>query len=261
MARAWKSNYDKLGDSEKERLIKSNVHNYEREMTGLNKGTEGIAKKYNADIVSNEGFKKALATNSFNSPEVKNYLSSGAFTKGQINTYIREGVHKNQYLTSLDYSGNGRSAMTFGDFKKYRGLPGYLIRESGIKKVKDNAYLDAIARRHEADEVRYGTKSEKKKKFHMEVDGANQSTTKYVSHLTPRVLVDESKHTAIAPKDVKDFYTNLRTISGEKAGLETLGVKYGEKAKHIGSLGRKAEKFVSNANKKATIEWMKLLKG
>jgi hypothetical protein len=186
--------------------------------------------------------------NTLSNPATEAIIKERLATPKSIASQIKKSIPKNQYLTAFDYSGKGRSGITFGDFKKYRGIIKRVLDDAGAKKIKNKEYVDAIARRHEADEVRYGTKVNQNKKLKFNMNGTPVSSTAYASHLTPRVLVDESRHTALAPKDVKDFYKKMRGMTGEKADLlsKNKSFKYGEKAVLKGRLGRKMEKSVSN---------------
>ena len=46
--RAWKKNYGNLSEATKQRLVDTGVHNYKKELIGLNKGTARILEKNNA---------------------------------------------------------------------------------------------------------------------------------------------------------------------------------------------------------------------
>ena len=51
--RAWKKHYDGLNDIDRQKLVDSGIHNYERELRGLKKGTQNILNKYNVEVVRN----------------------------------------------------------------------------------------------------------------------------------------------------------------------------------------------------------------
>lgn len=52
-SRAWKRNWGNIGEATQGTLLSSGVHNYRRELNGLNTGSNEIARKLNVPIVEN----------------------------------------------------------------------------------------------------------------------------------------------------------------------------------------------------------------
>lgn len=99
----------------------------------------------------------------------------------------------------------------------------------------DKAYLEALSKRHEVDEVRtkrLGRKYNKAKK--------------YFTHNSPEVLFRESVNMAGTTPRVKGEFGNIRRSTGEIENMANNGLKYTKK----GTLNKsKMKKFVRRASK------------
>jgi hypothetical protein len=147
-----------------------------------------------------------------------------------------------------------------------------LQKEEGVKGVKgitakDSEHIDAIARRHEADEVRHGVRSMNRKKTSMAYKGDKLPMTAYNgAHLSPKVILSESAHTAVAPSKVREFMNHMRGLTGEKPGLAQTekfipgaGHHYGKSGVFNNKVGKKLERILAKGNK-STIKGLLSLK-
>lgn len=243
--RAWKKHYGELSEASQNKLVDSGVHNYKKELKGLEKGTKEILKKNNIKVRKNPVSRTIGAVKSaidvtkaqkdnpstFGKPEliknIKNYTQiisqqpasatvnfhkdgGNVFYKSRIPQKVEKGSKKTDELRSLLY-GKIDSGVSTKELSKL-----------------DKKYISAVLKRHEADEIRAG-----KMKDNTFVDSIIGKIQKYRTaggHLSPDVLTRESENVAIAPKKAKDFMTKLRTQTGEKGIWEVNGINYGKDA-------------------------------
>ena len=206
--RAWKKNYGNLSEATKQRLVDTGVHNYKKELIGLNKGTRRILKKNNARALF--GKKQIMETIKKDYPNM---------SKRRIKKYIEDGVT----ITIPD-----RYRKAHPDSPQYYTL--FLSRRASDHKVIDDVlgefspnsklnkndalgrlYADALIRRHEADEVRANVANKKHKgwDFMNNLDPLS-SATQITGHADPSVIMRESANVALAPKSTKEYSKGFR---------------------------------------------------
>ena len=243
--RAWKKYYGELSEASQKKLVDSGVHNYKKELKGLEKGTREILKKHKIkvrrDPVSRTigavksaiDITKAQKDNpsTFGEPElaknIRNYTQAISTQPAAAATNYHKDGGSVFYKSRIPQKVEKISKKT----DKLRSLL-YGKIDSGVSTKElsklDKKYISAVLKRHEADEIRAG-----KMKDNVFVDSIIGKIQKYRTsggHLSPDVLTRESENIAIAPKKAKKFMTNLRTQTGEKGLWEVNGISYGKDA-------------------------------
>ena len=243
--RAWKKHYGELSEASQKKLVDSGVHNYKKELKGLEKGTKEILKKNNIKVRRNPVSRiigavesaidvtKAQKDNpsTYGNPElvknIKNYTQAILSQPNAATTSYHKGGGNVFYKSNIPH----KTEKISRKIDKLRA-PLFGKVDSGVSTKDldnlDKKYISAVAKRHEADEIRAG-----KMKDNTFVDSIIGKIQKYRTaggHLSPDVLTRESENIAIAPKKAKDFMTKLRTQTGEKGIWEVNGINYGKDA-------------------------------
>ena len=159
-----------LSGAARDKLLKKYV-DPERMIAGLNKETDNLFKKYNIDTKTTSYTDKDRYIRKYKLPQglIDPYVTA-VYTDNRRGILLPKGFIYNHFPAFL--SGNPFSI-------KYRSA-----------RAVPNRYIDAIAKRHEPDEIRVGGKSGYKQKW---------IPNKYVKHFSPEVVARESEHVAIAP--------------------------------------------------------------
>lgn len=260
MARAWKREYGNLSEENQQKLKSKKILNHKKEMEGLNKGTENILKKYNGKIVPAKEFDKTIIGYNKNHDIYKDFNMSSSDLKAQVTNARRGG---GGFAGGIDFRKKGPPVMAKGNISKSpiiknlnETLNRFYKKDIGLKDVKsktDKKYLSAILTRHEADEIRHATKSINNKKNSIQYKGTTTPITNTnTGHLSPKVIVGESAHAAIAPKSVKNFMTNLRAHGGSDVNLLKeygRGMEYSKSGVFNNSAGRKITKVIRTFNR------------
>ena len=243
--RAWKKHYGELSEASQKKLVDSGIHNYKKELQGLEKGTKEILKKNNIKVRKNPISRFVGAVESaidiikaqkdnpstYGNPElvknIKNYTQAILpQPAAAVTSYHKDGG-------SVFYKSN-IPRKTEKVSKKIDRLRAPLFGkiDSGVSTKDlsklDKKYISAVLKRHEADEIRAGKM--KDNTFVNSIIGKIQKYRTAGGHLSPDVLTRESENIAIAPKKAKDFMTKLRTQTGEKGIWEVNGINYGKDA-------------------------------
>lgn len=210
---AWKKHFAELGEESIKRLQNSGILDRSKELKGMRIGTKKILAKENAKM--------------FRRPEkyIANTMESVKHSSG-ITPNMPEYSQTRQALKDIGVSGNGsvahpkwnRTAASFVPKNARKNLASTLERSNielnGIPRNdrESKKWVQAILERHEADEIRHGRKVMNKPKFMVDYMGQKVPTTRFASHLTPRVVTSESSNVALAPSGAKKYMKELRSI-------------------------------------------------
>jgi hypothetical protein len=248
-ARAWKREIGNLSEGQRKKLEDRNILNYDRERRGLNRGTDNILSKYQVEKLTKKDFGNRMMDNAGRMNMYKNIDKNNLKDMGKS---LAEGG----FAGSVDYSGKNKPGVLLGgDLTRKKLIKTLNIPEKRLNiPEKDRAYVRAITKRHEADEIRAGARNLKNKRLSAEVMGQRVPVTTYSTHISPKVLQQESAHTAVAPRGARRFFDALRTKTGEKIGLKAtpgnLSHKYGKSGVFKNFLARKLERLQAGAIKK-----------
>lgn len=264
-SRRWKEEVGKLSKKSIDKLRRSGILNYKKELSGLNKGTSEILRKTNTKIVNAKempdlmlkSFKGNKATKSMYNNAKKQYASMGI---NDVDNVLKGGY-------DLGVSGGGGFSALPSQNPKYRAVvKGEVLNNSTFKMAnkgklhtqgsRSHSYSNAILNRHEADEIRFGLNQLKNKKTHIDYKGGKISLGSIRSHLSPKVLLAESANTAIAPKATKDNLMRYRGFTDEVKELKAMGLNYGESGLPNKRLGRKLERSIAKENRKEMINYI-----
>lgn len=276
-SRAWKRNLGKIGEKGIEKLVDSGVLNRKKELKGLRRGTHNILRKENAKMLRKPEHFAGIGTrsskNMYEKAGVKLDAEDIAAMKDSIKNMGPAGM-PDLNIEGVKYKGVAHVRKGAGKRvnkmvnEQSEMLNDMLPDDKKIKKLKNiprkdresKKWQQAILERHEADEVRFGNKVMKSKKHTMDMNGMKQPTTNFASHLTPKVLVAESSHAALAPKNAKNSMKNLRSFNENFIGHENTEMgalknyaggkfEYGANAVYDKKAGKKAENFISRTRK------------
>lgn len=246
-SRAWKRVYDTIGDASKQRLLDNDIHNYKRELEGLNTGSENILRKYFPD-------KKVISKIEDIEPAVNSVADMVASMKSAsgIKMSLKDRKELIPSLTeSILKSGPSETSImgNSGFINPYKGyiskgnLSEKAFNESslnidkwydyvkGTKSLEQN-YADAISFRHEVDELRSAVHGLKNRLIikNPENDTAmfyNPSHTsnfnRKSNHDSTDVLFREGVNVAIAPPKTKDAFLKMRIRNIEAAMIPQYG--------------------------------------
>jgi hypothetical protein len=181
-----------LSGATKDKLLKQYV-NPERMIAGLNRGSENIIKSYGGSV------------------ERSSFLD-------RIKALGRGDIRDPILLVAPAATVGSKVYMPKGPFYHFTS-PLRIKHRSG--DAINNRYLDALTKRHEADEVVAGAKSISKQVW---------SPNKRVRHWSPEVVMRESENMAFAPGAVQKKFTKARKGTGEVQMFKDVGVEYGQKS-------------------------------
>jgi hypothetical protein len=231
--RAWKKNYGELGDASKQKLLDSDIHNYKKELKGLNKGTKNILKSVGAK--ESRGIIPASLAAIKNVRLIKNSGDGGKDAATSYLSRIGGGLTSDRKV----FGGKGISII-FPRRNIAKNMAN--IVDSSPSTINANAralypkdklsrkYLDAIYRRHEADEARSMRRKDNpmlRTKSGKLVGNKNLTNG---GHLDPSVMYNESANAAIAPKQARDFAKHIRDATGESFTWSINGLEHGKNA-------------------------------
>ncbi len=241
--RAWKKHYGELSSSSKKKLVDSGIHNYQKELKGLEKGTKEILRKNNASISRNPITRgvatvrqvlsekhpydkleslKANVRRVRTNPDGITLMNVTDPKKGRVNIKFKDKDHIKHTIGSLEQT---PFALTAHNLKKrYQKM-------SDLEK----RYTNALYERHEADEVRA---MRAKNNLHTDAGWAQR----YRGHASKTVPYRESVNVAIAPKNTQRFMKTLRHGTGEIIDFNSAGLRYGKDAIINKKLMKQAQK-------------------
>lgn len=225
--RAWKKAWHLLSNADRAKLIRSGILNRRKELAGLEKGTENIAKKLNVPIVSNTPAQWA-----------KRFLAASQAVSG---SKIDKNPDLVRQIANIFKGGGGASTIApmRSDLKGFWAINKTNSKDwfdssffkidkhyKGGKASFPQRYLDAIINRHEANEAAFASRLLKHPRGRMlNKQGIPFPATLDSGHVHPGVVTRESTHAALAPKKTKEAMVKARTSSGEIAAHENYGVK------------------------------------
>ncbi len=242
--RAWKKHLGDLSEASQKKLVDSGIHNYKKELQGLEKGTKEILKK-NSATVSRNPITRGVATVRQVSSErgIKNKWRSilentVGSKRGPAGITIPNITDPKQGKINVKYHGTDHTKglnKTFRTLKYLTAISNpveYDIAKESASDVKrarksltnfEKKYVNAIIERHEADEVR----AMKEKGNTLEDWGWSKEWSDHASKTVP---YRESANVAVAPKGVQDYMNAVRSGTGEILKLKARGFKYGKDA-------------------------------
>lgn len=283
-ARAWKKHLGDIGEEGVNKLINSGIFDRGKELKGLKKGTDKILGKNNAKLyrkaepaagqVAKKTWERFLDT-----VDPKELSDTDIWAPGELLETMTEAKRTmmNQMRNmgpfgSPTASGAGKSAVAYvpknaGNHVKELLNKNYgpgVISKTPRKDRESKKWLQAILDRHEADEVRTGTKIYKNKNKMADMgSGMDQHITGFYSHMTPKVLASESANVALAPKGAKKYMNELRNIDipgwpGTEASsfAENTGIEYGKSGVYNRLKASQGEKKILKENKKTIKEML-----
>ena len=253
-ARAWKKYFPQLSDANYKRLVNAGIYNKDKELKGLNRGTNAIMNKYDAKMVS----KRNKATAAGVEMAKDDWLRKGdPLTVNEAEDMKKMLNKKNAYsvLPTLSQMHTFEPMNATGKSGGFAFVP----KNSANKTIKSTSLQDeikpvsrrdrdgrkwnqAITKRHEADEIRYG---------HINREKGIDNDTRYSSHVSPKVLIQESSHVAMMPREAKsDYFKKMRGITNETKQLEYMAdTPYAGSGVYSKKDGRNSEKFIKGYNK------------
>ena len=208
--RAWKKNYGNLSEATKQRLVDTGIHNYKKELDGINKGTNQILKKNNARALFGKNqIMETLKRDHPNLPDQAIKTLSNSIS----NTVTIPIKYRNPNAPSA-YNLFQSRRMESGN-KEIEGYLNKFVPNYNMQKndALGKLYSDAIMRRHEADEVRaVNAIGRRKKNVLKTIDPFSATDTAFSlsSHSDPSVILRESANVALAPKSTQNHYKGLR---------------------------------------------------
>jgi hypothetical protein len=255
MARAWKKVVGNLSDDAISKLTSKGILNHERELAGLNKGTENIIKSKGGKAISgfsDDQLADAALGIAQSNHYVKDLMKSLGVDSDSMRDAFKDAAKTNSgFMTLFDPNGNG-GFVHRGNIEK---LPKNINKALGTrlalpKKQLDRDFTEAVINRHEANELSHASNIIKKnKKAVVEYKGQKIPVANAASHITPKVIANESANVAIAPKETKKFMAAMRDATGELEGYNDLGLNYGKSGQYSKSTGAKLQRAVVAENK------------
>jgi len=260
----WKSIYGELSQFAKNKLLMSGIHNPEKEMFGIQKGTRQLVKSQGGIIDrSKTGHKiiheimtrgKQMGDSSEEIDALKNIVSlKHDRGRGFMTIPMVKGVPNVTDSKSIVGQGSYKRHLSPepAEFlKKQNRLSGddlfQFVHDAMKKGTKsERNYLDALANRHEADELRYFNKNTKLGKHtKMTEKGEWPRTSILGHHISPNVLHQESTHIALAPPNVGNVLLTMRgspDYGDEGVWLKKHGLEYGKSTRFNKKLAKKLD--------------------
>lgn len=276
-SRAWKRNLGKIGEKGIDKLVESGVLDRKKELKGLRRGTQGILKKEKAKMLRNPEHFAGISAKSTSNLYDKAGQKLDAEDIDAIKTQLRymgpagigninvEGLkHKGVAYTPKDISKQTRNIVNNTIDEQNQYLPKNMkmknMKNIPRKDRESKKWQQAILERHETDEVRFGNKVIKNKKHTVNLDGINMQATTFGGHVSPKVLVAESSHVALAPKNAKNSMKHLRNFNQSASGYKNTEMgtlkthsdgkfQYGASGVYDKKTGKKLENKISNMTK------------
>lgn len=259
-ASAWKDHLGQLSRAGVQRLRKSGILDYGKELKGLMKGTDNIIKSVGGKAYT---YGKNISDKGLDELGAKVSKHFGSHDSQSISA-LQNAIHEQNNL------GNGFFSLIH---PKPTVIKGQLDRKKSAKLLNlgdgmprrkfHQKYLEAVLNRHEANEAKHGARLIKSNKTSRlaTVDGVRVPTTHFQSHMTPRVLTDESVDVAKAPGRVKSFMRYLRSSTHEMDQLSDRHFDYGIASKFNSKASRHLENLENKAKSRPASYYEKNIKG
>lgn len=261
-ARRWKDEVGGLSPEAHQRLVDSGVLDYNRELNGLERGTENLFNAHNT-VRSNYTNPEDLGKVIYGNLKDSDYVNSLAKVNYTSTKDLANSIAEGQAAGGYNYSSLGVNANKAPHHNKGISLTDQSLPYAGNRNLTDfdKRYIDAIVERHEADEIRHGIASQKNPMRRVSFGNHDIGTTAVVGgHLSPKVVMRESANVAPAPENVKDFMNGIRDTAGERMGYKAYyGLDYGKSGNYAKAMGNAAEKVVSPQNKAMIEQTFKVL--
>lgn len=234
VASAWKRNFGHLSEEAVNKLKDSHILDHEKELSGLIKGSDNIAKK------------EGVVVKDFKPGEVKSDVKQ-EFKDKRFGVIARNAITRSQVNNTKFTNGN----ITFHHSKGTNIYKGDFAGSKTMKMINpelahlnqgslEHRYTNALAFRHELDEARASR--------HLSHSLPNHDTNipNYHSHVAPSVITRESANVAIAPDKVKNVMKKIRGRGPERITYSKLTNKeYGKDADiNISKMRKIDDKYV-----------------
>ena len=244
--RAWKKNYGNLSYENKQKLLNTGVHSYDREHAGLKRGNDALIKKYNIDV--RQGLRGKLKTlaevpkmvntnleklkdsrfvkyNSIPADAVETFKSlsprQSRLAKIPMNIVISKQILTNPAfgMAKKDtITGVAEKNIIIKDRDPVKSLAklgkrGEVRFKDHTKNKKSHDWVNDMILRHEIDELRAGHRK--------------KSVAHNFGHADPSVIMRESENVKYAPRDVRKTMGQMRQ-QGEAPYYGDNGFRYGK---------------------------------
>jgi hypothetical protein len=190
-SRAWKRNFS---EGIRPKLEQSGVLNHEKELSGLNKGSDEIIRKKNITVTHHQN-PQDLTKEFYERIKDNNIMKTQIDPSAAAGMAAQNGAFGRYFVGMANDRGN--HMLNLGDLTN---APAFKGKMSKVKDSLHNRYMEGIVKRHEVDEIREGIKQFENPKKHLKRDGSKiilGSTDG--GHNTPKVLGRESANIAYSP--------------------------------------------------------------
>lgn len=256
---AWKKHFADLGEESIKRLEASGVLNRGKELKGLRVGTKKILGKENSKM-----FRQQEKYLGHTMESVKQYFGLTPKMKeyGQTRQQLKDmGVSGNALLSHSKWDKSGGIFTPKNSRKEVNSVLNNMGVEPSTISRKDREskkWVQALLERHEADEIRHGRKVMKNPKLMADYEGQQIPTTRFATHITPKVVTSESANLALAPEGAKNYFYKMRNI-GSSGNTEIDALKqYGNNFDYGKSpiFDKKRSRLLEKNISKETKEWL-----
>ena len=264
-ARAWKKFLPQLSNTNYNRLVDAGIYNKNKELQGLRRGTHNILKQNDIKMIKNPNRAGAASVEMSEAWHKQRNIPMPSDIRQDLRTAPQENMAFSQSFKddfpnggqpSIKSANNKTGGFTFVPKNEHNSMlranpeisEYYPELQPLSRRDRDGRkWSQAITERHEADEIRFDNRNIEKRIAAKQRTGKRKySNTGYMSHATPKVLMQESANVGMMPREVKtDVMTNMRKVTGEASDLQNrTGIGYGSSAVYDKKAARKAEKSV-----------------
>lgn len=212
-ATAWKKNLGNLSNTSRGILENKGVLNYQKEFQGLRKGSDNLVKKLGIRETNKpQRIKDGISSyiNRLNVDNKPGLIEQHSAGKLRNRTVLAGPKGKN-----IIAKGNARDARWMAEAENSMPMP-------GKRGSLERRHADQIIRRHEIDEARVHRRLQNKGQYVKTDKGNDKNQREFMYHMSPEVINRESANVAVAPKTTRDFFQNIRGITGEPTQFKRL---------------------------------------
>lgn len=246
------------------------VHDYERELAGLERGSDEIVRKISPDtkivreIEDIDDAAEAVAQKhvdvigTHSKEEIKKDLKETMLADGSSTTYFTYGDTIRDDISYISKGNLSRDTFERDALNIDNNWNDYVNKNRSLEQ----RYSDAIKIRHEADELRALVKNRLNRGHMIDHETGEilsktiyPTDTEFISgvshsnHISPEVLFRESANVALAPKATQDVYRDLRRYNNETELVPDYGIRAVVDKKNMQKVTRAAGKDVEQALK------------
>lgn len=219
------------------------VHDYERELVGLERGSDEIVRKISPDtkivreIEDIDDAAEAVAQKhvdvigTHSKEDVEKHIKDTLLNDGAISNVYGHGNVVRDDIGFISKGNLSRESFESSPLNIDRDWDKYVNNERSLAQ----RYADAVKVRHEADELKFRIKNRlnrgyiKDRNTGASGDFIDLTNTSFAvgnrsNHISPEVLVNESAYIALAPEAVQDVFKNVRLLSNENRLIPDYGI-------------------------------------